>query len=58
MNSIDTFAWELAHWYEVIDWCRETFGPADESSGVWDWDNDYSLWMNDECLALFLLRWA
>lgn len=55
MIEIITKDWPVQQWYDVINWCLDTFGPP--RPGEWMWSDDYSLHVSKENAMLLVLRW-
>lgn len=54
--GIETNNWPLSAWWTIIEWCRETFG--DTTFGIeWFCTDQYELYLAEEHLTLFALRW-
>jgi hypothetical protein len=57
MIEICTKDWPLEKWYEVVDWCYNTYGIWDRDKS-WYFQDDYSLYIHEKYLPFFILRWA
>jgi hypothetical protein len=53
MIEIITKDWPLTLWNEVVEWCYTTYGP-----GEWSFGDDYSIYINEQHLSFFKLRWG
>lgn len=56
MTEICTKEWPLDFWYKVIQWGHNTFGPCQITE--WYWYDDYSMFLSEENLLVFILTWA
>ena len=55
--GLDTNNWPTYMWWDIVKWCREAFG--DDTFGIeWFCTEDYGLYMSEENLTIFALRWA
>lgn len=55
--GIETNNWPTHLWWDIIEWCRQTFG--DTTFGIeWFCTDDYNLYLDEKHLVLFALRWA
>jgi hypothetical protein len=58
MVEISTKDWPLEFWYEVIQWCDRTFGLNGHGyDKIWYYQDDYSMYIREEYLPFFMLRW-
>lgn len=57
MIEVITNGWPISLWYNVIEWCAETFGY--DTYGIeWFWQDDYSIYLSEEAALLMALRWT
>lgn len=55
--ELDTTNWTTILWWEIVGWCRETFG--DDTFGLeWYCTDDFELCIREDQLLLFALKWA
>ena len=57
MIEIETKNWPITLWWEIIEWCKTTFGLP-QWGETWFFQDDYSLYLTEKNLTMFLLRWA
>jgi len=57
MIEIETKNWPTTLWWEVVRWCEATFGPQ-QWGKTWFYQDDYSLYLTEKNLTMFLLRWS
>jgi hypothetical protein len=57
MIEIETKDWPIGLWYKAVQWCLDTFGPLTFGT-EWFWQDDYSLYLSEKNVTLFVLRWA
>lgn len=57
MIQLNTDYWSVDFFYEVAQWCIETFA-ATEHGITWLFDSDYKIHLSEGNLVVFILRWA
>jgi hypothetical protein len=56
MIEIETGKWAVPTFFNVVELCAEMFGPCHWGQ-TWYWKDDGTLYMTEECLTMFLLKW-
>ena len=56
MVEISTKDWPIWLWQEVIEWCIDTFGCKGWCT-VYFFQDDYSMYIHEDYLSFFMLRW-
>jgi hypothetical protein len=56
MVEIITKDWPHWLWHEAIEWCINTFGCKGWGK-IWFFQDDYILYIHEEYLSFFMLRW-
>lgn len=57
MIEVITKEWSISFWVAVINWCVETFGYSTFGT-EWFWQDDYSIYLSEKYLTMFMLRWS
>ena len=57
MIEIETKDWPIDFWYKVIEGCMTTYNAGDWQH-TWFWQDNYSLYLSEENIILFMLRWS